>query len=348
MKLVKMRFTNVSLHFGLIIISLYLLLMMGGAWFRIDKSINSNQIYPEIKNLPLWSTVDILHSKRSGLTIINWINGGVEPYSIYEKVEILHSTNSNLELIDSKGKKTKIDLESTTLEVSRFLFPLGTDKYGRCLWSRIHQGISISLLVGFVSVIIALIIGLVLGLLAGYFGGRLDDLISWFINVVWSVPTILMVIAITLALGKGVVQIFIAVGLTMWVETARVVRGQIKTFVNKEFVEAGKALGFQDFKIIFSHILPNILGPITVIAASNFSTAILLEAGLSFLGLGAQPPVATWGSLIRDHYGFMFVGKAHLTILPGLAIIMLVFGFMLLSDGLRQVYDYKGDKKSYI
>lgn len=216
---------------------------------------------------------------------------------------------------------------------------LGTDVAGRDMLSRLLIGTRISLSVGFVSVIISIVIGILLGAIAGYFRGRTDDIIMWIINVVWSIPTLLLVIAITLVLGKGIVQVFIAVGLTMWVDVARVVRGQVLSLREKEFIEASRALGFTNGRIILKHILPNIIGPVIVIAASNFATAILTEAGLSFLGIGAQPPTPSWGEMINTHRGYVLVDKAYLAFIPGLAIMVLVFAFMLVGNGLRDALD---------
>ncbi|MBT3570907.1 MAG: ABC transporter permease, partial [Flavobacteriales bacterium] len=163
----------------------------------------------------------------------------------------------------------------------------------------------------------------------------------WFVNVIWSIPTLLMVIAITLALGKGFWQVFVAVGLTMWVEVARIVRGQVLVIRELEYVEAGKALAFKSFRIIFKHILPNVIGPVIVISAANFAAAILIEAGLSFLGIGAQPPAPSWGGMIKDHYAYIIMDKAYLAIIPGMAIMSLVLAFMLLGNGLRDAFDVK-------
>jgi peptide/nickel transport system permease protein len=218
---------------------------------------------------------------------------------------------------------------------------LGTDRYGRDVLSQLMIGTRVSLSVGFISVAISLLIGLLLGSIAGYFGGRIDSLIMWLINVVWSIPTLLLVIAITFALGKGFWQVFIAVGLTMWVEVARVVRGQILSIREKEFVEAGKALGFGNARIIFRHILPNTLAPVIVISAANFASAILIEAGLSFLGIGVQPPMPSWGTMIKDNYGYIILDSAYLAILPGLAIMIMVLAFMLIGNGLRDALDVK-------
>ncbi|MDA9335677.1 ABC transporter permease [Flavobacteriaceae bacterium] len=220
-------------------------------------------------------------------------------------------------------------------------FYFGTDKYGRDLLSRILVGARISFSIGFVAVFISVLIGVLLGSIAGYFGGKWDTLIMWLINVTWSIPTLLLVIAITLALGKGFWQVFIAVGLTMWVEVARIVRGQVMSVKEMQYVTAAEALGFSDFRIIRKHILPNILAPVIVISAANFAAAILIESGLSFLGIGAQPPMSSWGAMIKDHYNYIILGKPYLALIPGFCIMSLVMAFMLIGNTLRDALDVK-------
>ncbi|MDB2355335.1 ABC transporter permease, partial [Flavobacteriaceae bacterium] len=198
-----------------------------------------------------------------------------------------------------------------------------------------------SFFIGFISVLISLIIGVFLGSLSGYYSGNIDRLVMWVINVTWSIPTLLLVIAITLALGKGLWQVFIAVGLTMWVDVARVVRGQVMIIKERQFITAARVLGFSDLRILVKHILPNIVSPLIIISAANFAASILIESGLSFLGLGAQPPMASWGSIIKDHYNYIILGKPMLALIPGICIMSLVMAFMLLGNKLRDKLDVK-------
>jgi peptide/nickel transport system permease protein len=248
------------------------------------------------------------------------------------------------DLITNKWEKKQIAELKTEIEKQNIItkkYVLGTDPAGRDLLSRLMLGSRVSFSVGFISVFISICIGMVIGSIGGYYRGKVDAVIVWFINVVWAIPTLLLVIAITLALGKGFWQVFIAVGLTMWVEVARVVRGQVLSLREKEFVEAGRALGFKNMRIIFKHVLPNVMGPVIVISASNFAAAILTEAGLSFLGIGSQPPTPSWGGMISAHRGFIISDASYLAFLPGAAIALLVLSFILLGNGLRDALDTK-------
>lgn len=221
-------------------------------------------------------------------------------------------------------------------------FYLGTDKHGRDLLSRLMSGTIVSLSIGTISVIISLILGLFFGAVSGYYGGWVDDLILWFINIIWSIPGLLLIISLTLIMGKGFVTVFIAVGLTMWVELARVVRGQVIALREMDYILAGKALGYSNFRIITKHIIPNVMDPVIVICAANFGSAILIEAGLSFLGIGVQIPTPSWGSIIDQHKEYIIhADKSFLALFPGVLIILLVFSFMIIGHHLREVFKLK-------
>src|SRR5690606_19775266 len=207
--------------------------------------------------------------------------------------------------------------------------------------SRLLVGARVSIAVGVVAVALSLSIGIFMGAVAGWYGGWVDSAVMWLVNILWSVPTLLLVFAITLTIGKGFWEIFIAIGLTSWVTAARLIRGQVMQIKEMDFIMAARALGYKDSRIIFRHILPNIAGPIMVIASANFATAILVEAGLSFLGIGVQPPTPSWGLMIKEHYTFLVAGNPFPALIPGLAIMILVLAFNLLGNALRDIIDVK-------
>ncbi|WP_430466765.1 ABC transporter permease [Winogradskyella ouciana] len=323
-------------------------------FFAPDASKNANQMHLSI------------HSKSPGFEVqMLTIPSGVESDQNFLSKLFFGKVNTDTEIpiqsYEVKGNRLHyIEYASDGLqgmekqiELNRFpnsdykkyldnrSFVFGTDKYGRDYLSRILIGSRISFFIGFIAVFISLVVGLLMGSLAGYYGGKVDTIIMWIINVTWSIPTLLLVIAITLALGKGFWQVFIAVGLTMWVEVARVVRGQIISAKEMQYVTAARALGYNDYRIITKHILPNIFGPLIVISAANFAAAILIESGLSFLGIGAQPPMASWGAMIKDHYNYIILGKPYLAMIPGLCIMVLVMAFMLVGNALRDALDVK-------
>ena len=216
------------------------------------------------------------------------------------------------------------------VEERTYLF--GTDIYGRDLFSRVMLGTRVSLSIGLMAVLISTVLGVFFGVLGGYFGGYLDKVVVWIINVFWSIPTLLLVIAISISLGKGFWQVYIAIGCSIWVEVARIVRGKIMSEKAKDYIVAVKVLGLSNLRIIIYHILPNIIGPILIIAATNFASSILLESGLSFLGIGTQPPMPSWGYMIKENYQYILLGNAYLALIPGIFLMLLVTSFMYISN----------------
>lgn len=282
----------------------------------------------------------------------NLIKGNVSTRSLADVVFPLASSSAvstnqeNLVIQTITGTQETVALSTLQTQIQsdhiyQKTFHLGTDKYGRDMLSRLILGVRVSLVVGLIAVLISLTLGIMLGALAGYFGGKVDDAIMLIINTVWSIPTLLLVFAIVLALGRGIGIIFLAVGLTMWVDVARIVRGQVLALKEIQFVEAAQSLGFQTWRIISKHVLPNILGPVMVIAAANFATAILIEAGLSYLGFGIQPPTPSWGNMLNENYGMAIGGKPLLALIPALAIMLMVLAFNLIGNGFRDALDVK-------
>ena len=338
------------------------------AYFIIpDQTPNANNQFPMIAlkapgfTSPSIKVVNLSKSDNKQGFFDELINGKVLPYKLrvyqnleyqdagsmltnhYQRKEFIPYEDLYLEL-DSRSQKsiTKTYVESRKdnfLTTKRFY--LGTDKFGRDILSRLILGIRVSILVGLVAVAISLVVGILVGATSGYFGGKIDQLLMLLINVSWSIPTLLMVFAIVLAFDRGISVIFIAVGLTMWVEVARIVRGQVRSIKEEQFIMAAKSMGFGHFKIIIQHILPNIIGPILVISAANFSTAVLVEAGLSYLGFGVEPPTPSIGNMLNEHYGYALTGKVFLATIPAITIMILVLSFNLVGSGLRDAFDVK-------
>lgn len=359
---------NRSAMFGLGVIVFSVLLSVFAYIVAPDNSPSANAQILQLETHPPGFQIKILKKERSGAQSSGVLGGLVNGFvKNYEPIPVLDYKleGDSISYTEYKGKsflagKKKISLSelagrkinSITVKyfesefISERKFLLGTDKFGRDILSRLIIGVRVSLSVGLISVFISLVIGIFLGALAGYFRGWVDEAIMFVINVFWSIPTLLLAMGLYISAGSLIenklVMIFIAVGLTMWVEVARIVRGQFLSIREMEFVSAAKSLGFGNGRIIFKHILPNILGPIIVIACSNFASAILVESGLSYIGLGIQPPAPSWGSMLNEYKDFIDTNKAYLALFPGLAIMLLVLAFNLVGNGLRDALDVKG------
>jgi len=359
---------NKSAMLGLVVIVLAFLLSLFAYVVSPDNSPSGNEQVLQLETHAPGFGIKILKKKRESGQSSNLLDGMLNGFiKNYEPIPVLDykldgdsvsyteykgrnfkAEQKKISLFDlSGGKLTTIgqkDVESEFITSRHFL--LGPDKFGRDILSRLLIGVRVSLSVGLISVAISLFIGIFLGALAGYFRGWVDEIIMWVINVFWSIPTLLLAMGLYISAGSLIenklVMIFIAVGLTMWVETARIVRGQFLSLREMEYVSAAQSLGFSNARIIFKHILPNILGPIIVVSCSNFASAILVKSGLSYIGLGIQPPAPSWGSMLNEYKDFIDTSKAYLALFPGLAIMLLVLAFNLVGNGLRDALDVKG------
>lgn len=340
---------------GLMFIVICLLVVICGPFIRPDDTPDANDQNLSLSRMKPGSTISFIHIKKSdyeeNTAWQKWISGGsAHAFQAYP-VKTLNVVGDSIyaeALFEENKEQLSLPLHHSECisskegnYIHKKTYLLGTDKYGRDLLSRLMAGTIVSLAVGLIAVLISLLVGLTLGLIAGYYRGLTDSIIMWFTNVIWAIPTLILVMAITFAFGTGFWKIFLAVGLTMWVEVARITRGQVLSVREKEYIEAARALGFSEFRIIFKHILPNIISPVIVISAANFASAILIEAGLSFLGLGAQIPSPSWGNMIREHYAYITTDLAYLAIVPGVMIMLLVLAFMMVGNGLRDALDVR-------
>ena len=349
MLFLKKKFINK--HFGvflsLIFIFFCFLISIFSYFIIPDDSQNSNQMHLSIHSMPPGFTANILEVPNPEETNESYLSAKffgkkypnkeilVKNFSFKEfgiEYEDFNKEKFIIKYDSYPSKLSKYQIEKKYIGERKFIF--GTDSFGRDVFGRVILGTRVSLSIGFIAVLISLLIGLIIGMAGGYYGGFIDKIVMAIINIFWSIPTLLLVIAISIALGKGFWQVYIAVGLTMWVEVARVVRGQVISEKNKDYILATKVLGYSDLRIFLKHLLPNILGPILIICAANFASAILIESGLSFLGIGTQPPIASWGSMIKDNYQFIILGKAYLAFIPGFSIMLLVTSFMFLGNNL--------------
>jgi len=345
-KLKRNKPASVSLY----IITAAFLVAVFAYFIAPEHSPNANRMIPEIGSMKPGFSMQLLQVKRISQipngSFFDRLISGKEDTNTFIPITSYNIKGDSIyyqKYIDEGiTEQAAMPLSLTaTKPVIHQTYYAGTDKFGRDMLSRLIIGVRVSLGVGMIAVFLSLTIGILLGALAGFYRGWIDECIMWFINVIWSIPTLLLVFAITLVLGKGFWQVFIAVGLTMWVNVARLVRGQVMAIKNREFIEAAQVLGYSNTRTIFLHILPNIIGPVLVIAASNFASAIVIEAGLSFLGVGVQPPQPSWGLMIKENYNFIITHNPALALAPGIAIMILVLAFNLLGNGLRDAFNVR-------
>lgn len=340
---------------SVVLVGLILIALLGYV-IAPDQTPNADAQIAELHTVPPGFTIQLLqvpldptkHQQRTG----NWWSGYPAthqqiPVKNVQRIgdsiileRYMGENNSQREALHQHvlGKRS---LEQSLVQRT---YLLGTDKLGRCVLSRLILGTRVSLTVGIFAVIISWLIGLSLGLWAGYQGGWVDRVVQWLIQVTWSIPTILLVVAITLTLGKGYTQLLIAIGLTMWVSVARLVRGQVLSWKERPFVQAAQVLGYSHQRIVLHHILPNLVGPLLVLSSANFAAAIMVEAGLSFLGAGVQPPQPSWGLMMKEHYAFIITSQPSLAIIPGIAMMVLVLSINVLANMLRDAVYADGNQ----
>jgi len=231
--------------------------------------------------------------------------------------------------------KTDVSLKLNPPSTQNFL---GTDQLGRDVFSRMLHGSKVSLSVGFVAVAISILIGILVGALAGYYGGWIDSVMMRFVDIMLCFPSFFLILTVVALLGPSLFKVMVVIGITSWMGTSRFVRAEFLSLRERDFVQAAKALGVKDRRIIFRHILPNALAPVFVTATLDVASAILVEAGLSFLGFGVQPPAPSWGNILTEGRTYIF-DAWWLTVFPGLAILITVLSFNLLGEGLRDALD---------
>jgi peptide/nickel transport system permease protein len=231
--------------------------------------------------------------------------------------------------------KTGVSLKLDAPSINHFL---GTDQLGRDVFSRMLYGSRVSLSVGFVAVAISIFIGILVGAVAGYYSGWIDGVLMRFVDIMLCFPSFFLILTVVAVLGPSLLNVMIVIGITSWMGTSRFVRAEFLSLRERDFTQAAKALGVSDRRIIFRHILPNALAPVFVTATLDVATAILVEAGLSFLGFGVQPPAPSWGNILTEGRTYIF-DAWWLTVFPGLAILMTVLSFNLLGEGLRDALD---------
>ncbi len=338
---------------GVAVLGLFIALAIIGPLALPDDSPHANRQQLALARLPAGSSAVLLRLPYAdpplGSSFLDaWWNGrpasareiplsmGAQPYEVKlssDSLRVRPAIGPPLAFARPAG------LAADQLIVHRS-YPLGTDALGRCLYSRLVLGARVTLSIGLLAVLLSIGIGTFVGLVAGYFGGRLDRVLQGTMTVVWALPALLLAVAIAFVMGKGYGQLVWAVGLSLWVDVARIVRGEVRSLRERAYVEAAVVMGFGHARILFHHILPALTGPLVILAASNFASAVLLESGLSFLGLGVPPPTPSWGAMIQEGYPYLLIDRGRgLALWPAATLFACILAIYFVGQGLRDAAD---------
>lgn len=340
------RYTH--LFFPLFIIGIYFIATVFPYRIITDRTENANSQIIEFARLPPGTIVSGLKimPRQQPSFFSGWINPVQNEIIFYPilKNTIWNVVSDTLIFDDYNGINRRIYLVNQIVKLDERIYFFGSDSFGRDVFSRLVLGTRVSFSIGVFAGLFSLIIGLGIGLISGYFGSWTDKICNWFISIIWSFPSILLAILLSFSFGKGYYQLVFAISLTLWVELARIVRGQVIALKESLYIQSARVLGFSSLRILMRHLLPNIVGPVIIITVSNISTAVLLESGLSFLGMGLPAPVPSWGSMLFEGYTFLAMEQGKwLAFFPAFALSILILNFYWLGGILRDKLDVKSE-----
>jgi len=336
------------LFFPFFIIGIYFVATVIPYGIITDRTENANSQIIEFARLPPGTIVTGLKimPRQPSSFFSGWINplqGETMFYPILKNT-VWNVVNDTLIFSDYNGLHRRIPLSNQVVKLDERIYFFGSDSFGRDVFSRLVLGTRVSFSIGVFAGLFSLVIGLGIGLISGYFGSWTDKICNWFISIIWSFPSILLAILLSFSFGKGYYQLVFAISLTLWVELARIVRGQVIALKESLFIQSARVMGFPSVRILLRHLLPNLAGPVIIITVSNISTAVLLESGLSFLGMGLPAPVPSWGSMLFEGYTFLAMKQGKwLAFFPAFALSILILNFYWLGSILRDKLDVKSE-----
>ncbi len=321
-----------------ILLGIFLFIALFGYTFVPDNSRNVNRQIPELALLPPLSKVNVIEVPvkvfPENFVVKNFL-GSENIYRYFPFRSIISKQKDTLIFEDLHGKPRRII--GASYKIKELFFLLGTDNLGRDFFSRLVIGARISLFVGFFAMFLSGIIGFLLGSVGGFFGGYTDKIIQWIMSVLWAIPSVLLALLLNFLLGRGIENLILTIALVSWTDIARVIRGKTLEIKETEYISAGIALGFSRFYILIKHVFPNLWKTLFILSVSTLSSAILLEAGLSFLGFGVEPPTPSWGLLISENYPYLMIKDfAHLALLPGGLIALLIISLFGIYNSLKK------------